>query len=486
MTDGRLALIQLRADQRSFWRNPFYVFFTVIQPVIFLVIFVSVFGNDTTVVAGHLVKRSTYYVPGILTMAIVSATFFNLTISLTRLRERGILKRVRSTPLPPWMFLAGRVGSCVVVSVLLVALIMGIGRLAYGVTVPADAFAGIAAALVVGAGSFCCLAFALCSVVPSEDAAAPMTNVIVLPLFFLSGIFIPTTRSRRRCSRSPICSRSSTSSRPCCAASTLSGPARGSRWATSPSSRCGGLRASSSRPAASVGRPMPISHPERHLGGRAGWLRASVLGANDGIVSTASLVLGVASSGASRSAIVTAGIAGLVAGALSMAAGEYVSVSSQRDAEEADLRLEERELREDPSGELRELAAIYESRGLPPQLASDVADALTDHGSLEAHARDELGLAHERRARPLQAAWASALSFSAGAILPLLAVALAPSGARIAVAVVRDPRGAGRAGPPRCAPGWRAPGRAVVRVVAWGAIAMGVTAAIGALVGGVV
>ncbi len=134
-------------------------------------------------------------------------------------------------------------------------------------------------------------------------------------------------------------------------------------------------------------------HPETHLSGRAGWLRAAVLGANDGIVSTASLVLGVASSGASRAAIVTAGIAGLVAGALSMAAGEYVSVSSQRDAEEADLRLEERELRADPSGELRELAGIYERRGLPPQLASDVADALTDHGSLEAHARDELGLA---------------------------------------------------------------------------------------------
>ena len=227
------------------------------------------------------------------------------------------------------------------------------------------------------------------------------------------------------------------------------------------------------------------AHSEVHLSGRSNWLRAAVMGANDGIVSTASLVLGVAAAGASSSAIVTAGIAGLAAGALSMAAGEYVSVSSQRDAEEADLRLEERELRDDPTGELHELAGIYERRGLPPQLASDVADALTRHGSLEAHARDELGLAHERRARPLQAAWASALSFSAGAILPLLAVVLAPSGARIAVAVgvtlaalaVLGHLGARLGGAP--------PGRAVVRVVVWGAIAMGVTAAIGALVGGV-
>ena len=193
MNDARLALTQLRYDQKGFWRNPSYVFFTVIQPVIFLVIFVSVFGNDTTLVNGHLIKRSTYYVPGILTMAIVSATFFNLTISLTRLRERGILKRVRSTPLPPWMFLAGRVGSCIVVSVLLVVLLIGIGRIGYGVTVPWHALPGIALSLLFGAASFCCLAFALTSVVTSEDAAAPMANAIVLPLLFISGIFIPNS-----------------------------------------------------------------------------------------------------------------------------------------------------------------------------------------------------------------------------------------------------------------------------------------------------
>ena len=155
-----------------------------------------------------------------------------------------------------------------------------------------------------------------------------------------------------------------------------------------------------------------MSRPEVHLSHRYNWLRAAVLGANDGILSTASLVLGVAASGASVAAIVTAGIAGLVAGALSMAAGEYVSVSSQRDAERADIRLEERELRRDPQGELRELAGVYEKRGLPPALASEVAVSLSSRGALAAHARDELGLDEQRLARPFQAAWTSALSFS--------------------------------------------------------------------------
>jgi vacuolar iron transporter family protein len=220
-----------------------------------------------------------------------------------------------------------------------------------------------------------------------------------------------------------------------------------------------------------------------HLSHRSNWLRAAVLGANDGILSTASLVLGVAASGASGAAIVTAGIAGLVAGALSMAAGEYVSVSSQRDAELADLRLEERELRSDPDGELRELAGIYERRGLPRALASDVALVLSRGGALRAHARDELGLDEQRLARPVQAAWTSALSFAAGAALPLLAVAAAPAGARVGVVVVvtlialalLGDLGARLGGAPRR--------RATVRVVTWGAAAMAITAAIGALVG---
>src|SRR5690242_18126279 len=175
---------------------------------------------------------------------------------------------------------------------------------------------------------------------------------------------------------------------------------------------------------------------EVHLSHRSNWLRAAVLGANDGILSTASLVLGVAASGASSVAIVTAGIAGLVAGALSMAAGEYVSVSSQRDAERADIRLEERELRRDPQGELREPAGLYEQRGLPPALAREVALSLSRRGALEAHTRDELGLDTERLARPFQAAWTSALSFAAGAALPLLAVAATPAQARAGVTVI--------------------------------------------------
>jgi VIT1/CCC1 family predicted Fe2+/Mn2+ transporter len=214
-------------------------------------------------------------------------------------------------------------------------------------------------------------------------------------------------------------------------------------------------------------------------------LRAAVLGANDGIVSTASLVLGVAASGASGTAIVTAGIAGLVAGALSMAAGEYVSVSSQRDAEEADIRLEQRELLSDPSGELRELAAIYEHRGLPPDLAAEVAATLSRRGALQAHARDELGLEEARLARPLQAAWTSALAFSSGAALPLLAVTVSPAAAREAIAVgvtlialaLLGDLGARLGGAPRL--------RATARIVVWGAVAMAITAGIGALVGGV-
>ncbi|MDX6620764.1 MAG: vacuolar iron transporter family protein [Gaiellales bacterium] len=223
--------------------------------------------------------------------------------------------------------------------------------------------------------------------------------------------------------------------------------------------------------------------PEVHLSHRSNWLRAAVLGANDGILSTASLVLGVAAAGASSQAIVTAGIAGLMAGALSMAAGEYVSVSSQRDTEGADLRLEQRELSNDPEGELCELAGIYERRGVPADLALQVAAALSSEGALAAHARDELGLDEQRGAHPLQAAWTSAVSFAAGAILPLVAIGVSPSSARIvtcivvtliALALLGD-TGARLGGAPRL--------RATFRVVAWGAVAMAVTAGIGALVG---
>lgn len=232
--------------------------------------------------------------------------------------------------------------------------------------------------------------------------------------------------------------------------------------------------------------PWKRPHAEEHLSFRSNWLRAAVLGANDGILSTASLVLGVAASGASGSAIVTAGVAGLFAGAGSMAAGEYVSVSSQRDTENADLALEARELAEDPEGELAELAGIYERRGLSPALAANVAAELSSRDALEAHARDELGLADDRRARPLQAAGASALSFAVGAVLPLVAIGVFGSSIRvlacIAVTILAlaglGALGARLGGAPELP--------AVARVVFWGAVAMGVTSAIGALVGSVV
>jgi vacuolar iron transporter family protein len=227
------------------------------------------------------------------------------------------------------------------------------------------------------------------------------------------------------------------------------------------------------------------SPAERHLSYRAGWLRAAVLGANDGILSVASVALGVAASGASRAAVATAGVAALSAGAMSMAAGEFVSVSSQRDTENADLAMEERELAANPEAELRELTQIYIDRGLPAQLAADVAEALTARGALEAHARDELGLDNDRRAQPIQAALASAASFSAGAVLPLLAVITPDRSARIPVClgvaiivlVLLGDLGARLGGAPRL--------HAVLRVVGWGVLAMGVTAGIGAIAGAV-
>jgi vacuolar iron transporter family protein len=224
-------------------------------------------------------------------------------------------------------------------------------------------------------------------------------------------------------------------------------------------------------------------HRETHLSYRSGWLRAAVLGANDGILSVASVAIGVAASGADRAAVATAGVAALSAGAMSMAAGEFVSVSSQRDTESADLALEERELATNPDGELRELAGIYVARGLSPALAAQVADALTGHDALEAHARDELGLDEERRARPLQAAAASAGAFSAGAILPLIAAILPGKSARILLCVVvaavmlivLGDLGARLGGAPGV--------RAIVRVTGWGLLAMGVTAGVGAIAG---
>jgi VIT1/CCC1 family predicted Fe2+/Mn2+ transporter len=224
-------------------------------------------------------------------------------------------------------------------------------------------------------------------------------------------------------------------------------------------------------------------HVERHRTERIGWLRAAVLGANDGIVSTASLVLGVASADTDRSAILIAGVAGLVAGAMSMAAGEYVSVQSQADTERADLDRERAELVASADAEHQELATIYVGRGLTPALADEVARQLMAHNALEAHARDELGISAALRARPVQAALTSALTFAVGAALPLGIATLTPvdrlfvtvaAGSLACLAVLGGL--AARAGGARTAVG-------AVRVVFWGALAMGITAGVGALFG---
>lgn len=226
-----------------------------------------------------------------------------------------------------------------------------------------------------------------------------------------------------------------------------------------------------------------MRHTERHRAHRIGWLRAAVLGANDGIVSTASLVLGVAAAQASHSSMLVAGVAGLVAGAMSMAAGEYVSVHSQADTERADIARESAELAADNPAEHRELAAIYVGRGLSPALAAQVAEQLMAHDALGAHARDELGISDTTAARPVQAALSSAASFAVGAALPLLVAALAPQhltmplvgGASLVLLAVLGATAA-RAGGAHVATGaWR--------VAFWGALAMGVTAGVGAVLG---
>ncbi|MFO0681688.1 MAG: VIT family protein [Sandaracinus sp.] len=225
-------------------------------------------------------------------------------------------------------------------------------------------------------------------------------------------------------------------------------------------------------------------HRERHRGEVGGWLRAAVLGANDGIVSTASLVLGVAAADSSSGAAVTAGLAGLVGGALSMAAGEYVSVSSQRDVEQADLEIERRELASEPEAELKELTGFYVQKGLDEPLAREVAVALTAKGDpLRIHAREELGIDPDDLARPVQAALTSAVAFSLGAALPLGAIALTPLALRIPITLGAALVTLGVLGGWSARLGGAPVGRAVLRVVAGGALAMAITTGIGALVG---
>jgi VIT1/CCC1 family predicted Fe2+/Mn2+ transporter len=224
-------------------------------------------------------------------------------------------------------------------------------------------------------------------------------------------------------------------------------------------------------------------HVERHRTANIGWLRAAVLGANDGLISTASLVVGVAAAGTSRSGILVAGIAGLVAGAMSMAAGEYVSVSSQADTENADLSRERAELAADPAAEHAELAGIYVGRGLTAELADQVAGQLMARDALAAHARDELGLSEATAARPLQAAFTSAVTFASGALVPVLVAALTPvpllsrlvtASALVLLAIL---------GALAAQVGGASVGRGSIRVAFWGALAMGVSALVGRLFG---
>ena len=229
--------------------------------------------------------------------------------------------------------------------------------------------------------------------------------------------------------------------------------------------------------------PYQSAHEELHYLDRAGWLRAAVLGANDGIVSVSSLIVGVAAAGPDRAAILIAGAAGLAAGAMSMAAGEYVSVSSQSDVERADIAREKQALIDTPEAEERELASIYESRGLSPQTAALVARELTERDALAAHVRDELGLSEVHSANPLQAAFASGLTFTVAAAVPMLAAALAPAdqiisavvGATLVSLAGLGALGAQAGGAPKL--------RATARVLFWGAAAMAITAGVGRVFG---
>lgn len=220
-------------------------------------------------------------------------------------------------------------------------------------------------------------------------------------------------------------------------------------------------------------------HPERHYSSRNNWLRAGVLGANDGLISTASLLMGLVAGGTDGRTLVLSGIAALVAGAVSMSAGEYVSVSSQSDTERADLAKERQELDRNPEAELRELTSIYESRGLDHALARQVAEALTRHDDLQAHARDEIGLSETIDTNPLQAAWASALAFICGAILPVLVVVLLPVYVMLPALVISTLAGLAGLGWLSARLGGAPVGRAVARLVGWGVIALLATYLVG-------
>ncbi len=190
MNAAALVVHQFRYDQKTFWRDPASVFFTVLLPLIFLFIFATIFGNETIDELGGI-KVSTYYVPAIITLAVISATLVSPVISLTQDRENGVLKRVRGTPLPSWVFIAGRAGNAVVISLLMAVLVTLIGRIVYGVAIPDTTLPALLLTLIVGAAAFNCMGIALTAAIPSQDAAPAVTNAVALPLYFISGIFIP-------------------------------------------------------------------------------------------------------------------------------------------------------------------------------------------------------------------------------------------------------------------------------------------------------
>lgn len=226
-----------------------------------------------------------------------------------------------------------------------------------------------------------------------------------------------------------------------------------------------------------------MKHPETHRTHRIGWLRAAVLGANDGIISTSSLVIGVAASNATGKSVLVAGVAGLVAGAMAMATGEYVSVSSQSDTENADLEREKVELKTSPQAEHRELAAIYVERGVTPELAEEVAKQLTTHGALAAHARDELGISEITNARPIQAALASAATFIVGAALPLIVVVITPRSKLAWTVSLTSLVFLATLGAIAAYVGGSGVFKSAARVTFWGALAMFLTAVVGTLFG---
>ena len=228
LSDARLVAHQLRYDLLGVWRDPQSRFFTIVLPLIFLVFLTSLFGNHTVHVHGHAIKDSTYYVPAICTLGIIATSFVNLVITITAQRESGVLKRRRSTPVPAWVLIASRTLTSAILAGAMVAVIVAIGRIVYGVQLPSSTLPAFVLGVIVGAAAFCCLSFAAASFIRNEDSAQPLIQAIILPLYFISGVFVPRTSYPARCATSRSCSPSATSTTRCSRRSTRPRPARAS------------------------------------------------------------------------------------------------------------------------------------------------------------------------------------------------------------------------------------------------------------------